>query len=61
MFKAIRFTFFIKAKNKEKAIKVVNKIKNEISELEFVSIEPYWKEVNMFEVESNYRLDIKKP
>ncbi|MFJ8261014.1 hypothetical protein ACIQ4I_03500 [Rummeliibacillus sp. NPDC094406] len=61
MFKAIMFTFFIKAKNKEKALKVVNKIKNESSELEIVSIEPYWKEDNMFVVESSYSLDLNKP
>lgn len=58
---AINFTFFVKAKNKDKALKIFNSIKNKILEIQEVSLEPYWKEKNMFVIKAIYPLDIVDP
>lgn len=61
MFKTIRWRMYIKAKSKEKAQKVIKRVKQEIGDIEVVSLQPYWKDKTLFELNCETSLMIEEP
>ncbi|ETT86704.1 hypothetical protein MKZ08_09885 [Viridibacillus sp. FSL R5-0477] len=61
MFKTIRWRMYIKVKSKEKAQKVIKRLKQEIGDIEVVSLQPYWKDETLFELDCETTLMIEEP
>ncbi|MEK4760047.1 hypothetical protein MHH85_07280 [Viridibacillus sp. FSL E2-0187] len=61
MFKTISWRMYIKATSKEKAQKVIKRVKQEIGDIEVVSLQPYWKDETLFELNCETPLMIEEP
>ncbi|MGE7932564.1 hypothetical protein [Viridibacillus arvi] len=61
MFKTIRWRMYIKATSKEKAQKVIKRVKQEIGDVKVLSLQPYWKDKALFELNCNTSLMIEEP
>lgn len=57
MFEKITWEFLLDVTTKEKAQRVINRLSNEIGEIEVLSLEQYWKDQS----QSQYKLECKTP
>ncbi|MEH6948803.1 hypothetical protein V7068_17390 [Bacillus sp. JJ634] len=61
MFKTIEWRMYINATSKEKAQRVIKRLNQEIGEMEILSLQQYWKDETLFELECKTKLQIEEP
>lgn len=61
MFKKIEWRMYINATSKEKAQRVIKRLTQEIGEMEILSLQQYWKDATLFELEGKTIFQIEEP
>jgi hypothetical protein len=61
MFKAIEWRMYIMASSEEKAQQVIKNISQEIDEVDILSLQRYWKDESLFELECKTNLQNAEP
>ncbi|WP_078410751.1 hypothetical protein [Priestia abyssalis] len=61
MFKTIEWRIYINATSKEKAQRVIKRLTQKVGDIEILSLQQYWKDKALFELECSTELQIEEP